>query len=697
MTRRYSRGLFSALVLAAASSSFAGPIGIQLQAYPNEAVADGRSSIAITLFVRNSDGSNVPDGTQVLLNTTLGSFRQNIVQTTSGVARAILVAGNIPGTAKITASLLQNQSSPSILEVELVSDRSQLSSSNDYVELSTNGSLEYTYAKRIATASGTNFGVKFQFRDKVIEADDLQYLYDFQIVRAHNARFKIGSTTYTFSDLYLELKSLKGYGVTNVAYLPIARMRFSNWMFFFDQYNELEEKYEPAQIRHKIATMTIGRNGIAFPTTKVPDNIFEYEKIREGDIATKQDEVKLEKQADFQTPRITAKRMTVVSRREIQFQHATIYQGETKVLSIPLFRLDSMGMAGQFPTEQFISVNNNQFGFNYPYYFNLEKNQASDIRFSTGQTFGRGYSANRGVFFDFEQTWNKSNGDGSFRYSGIGREDFDLGFRQFLKLDDNTTASFALDSPRAKSLISTGTYSHYQPGFQTSFSATHQRALDGTPGINRQDYFLVLEKDPIKMGKLPWNMFYGFNATYSQSDTGVGRGAGARLRFASNPIRVDKSGATLTSGIAFSQYAGSNVATPLATTGNINYIKSFGQKFNSTWTYNYTRDGITERAIGLHRFSTQLNYYDSKFSSSIFAAQSAGMDRLSFFADSSYRIADLWRVGYQYTLNRFSGSSYLDYNIVLAYRLNTEKPEFGFVYSQQTKRVGFVLLGISRF
>ncbi len=695
MARQVSRGLILALATTIASVSYAGTIGIQLQAFPNEAVADGRSTIAITLVVKNSDGSNVPDGTQVLVNSTLGSFRQNIVQTTSGIARAVLVAGNVPGTAKITASLVQNQSSPSLLEVDFVSDRSQLSSNNDFTEISASGSLEYIYARKIVNANGTNFGVKFDFRDRLIEADDLQFIYDTQEVRAHHARMKVGKQTYVFSNLYMDLRAQKGYGVTEVDYWPLDRIRYSGYQFIFEQYNPAEDKYELSQKRRRMGVVAISRSGLAVQTQPVPPDKFDFVKTRLGIIPVTQDEVKQEREEDMEIARITAKRMTVVSRREIQFQHAAIYQGESKILSLPLFRLDLYGMQNQFPTEQFVSFNNNQFGLNYPYYLSLERQQSTDIRFSTGQTFGRGYGANRGVFFDFERTWNRASGDGSFTYSGIGRDDFNLGFRQFLKLDDNTTASFAIDSPRAKNLISTGTYSRYQPGLQTSLTGTVQRSLDGTSTTDRQDYFLVLEKDPIKMGKLPWNMYYGFNATYSKTDLRTGTGLGARLRFISRPFMLDKSGASLTAGLTFAQYSGTNVATPFASTANVSYVKSFGTRFGTVLTYDYARDGITEKAIGLHRFSSQLNYFDRKFSSSIFAAQSVGLDRLSFFADCSYRLADLWRVGYQYTLNRYSGSSYLDYNVVLAYRLRTDRPEFGFLYSQQTKRIGFMLFGVA--
>jgi hypothetical protein len=696
MCKQITRGLFLAFALAATSICLAATINIQLQTYPSEAVADGRSSIAITLFVRNSDGTNVPDGTQIVLRTTLGSFRETIVSTTSGIARTVLVAGNIPGTARVTAATLQNQSSPTISEVEFVSDRSKLSSTNDYVELSTNGSLEYTYAQRIATASGTDQGVKFQFRDRQLVANDLQYLYDAQVVRARQVKFKIGNKEYNFSDLYLDLRSQKGYGITVIDNLPIDRVRYSAKQFFFEQFNPVTEKYELSKIAKRTAVVAISRNGISIPTESVRPDIFDYVKIRKSIIASQQSEVKLESEEDLNTVRITAKRMTVVSRKEIQFQHASFYVGESKIFSQQLYRLDTLGMQGQFPTEQYVSFSNNQFGLNIPYYLSLERNGASDIRFSTGQQFGRGYSANRGVFFDYEQSWNKSNGDGRFTFSGIGRDDYDLGVRQFTKIDDNTTASFAIDSPQTKSLISSASISHYQPGLQTSFSASNIHSLKGVSAINRQDYFLVMEKDPIKMGKLPWNIYYGLNATYTQSLTQTGSGAGARIRFLSKPVGTDRNGGVLSMGVTFAQFAGSNIPTPFATTATASYTKPFGQKFLSTLTYDYAKDGITEVVFGLHRISGQFFYNDRKFEGSLLTSQSLDQDRLSLFADTSYRIANLWRVGYQYTLNRYSGTTFIDYDVVLGYRLSTNKPEFGLLYSQQTKRVGFVLLGLAR-
>ena len=696
MSKQISRGAILVLALAAASFSYSATINIQVQAYPGEAVADGRSSIAITLFVRNSDGSNVPDGTQIVLNTTLGSFRESIVRTTSGVARTVLVSGNIAGTARITAATLQNQSNPTIVEVEFVTDRSKLSSSNDFIELSTKGSLEFTFAKRIATASAPDMGVKLQIRDRILQAEDLQYLYDSQIVRARRATLKIGTKDYQFSEIYLDLRTMKGFGITEIDNLAIDRISYYGGLFSFERLNPITEQYEPSRLAKRTAVVAISKTGISIPTEPVRPDIFDYVKIRLSQIAITEAEQKAENPKDFETVRITAKRMTVVSRKEIQFQNATFFVGEAKIFSQQLYRLDSQGLQGQFPTDQYVSFNNNQFGLNIPYYFSLERNGAQGVRFSTGQTFGRGYSSNRGVFLDYEQSWNRSNGDGKFTFSGIGRNDYNVGLRQFSKIDSNTTASFAIDSPQAKSLISTAAISRYQPGLQTSLSGTVLRSLNGLNAINRQDYFLVMEKDPIKMGKLPWNMYYGLNASYSKSVTSTGSGLGARLRFLSQTFSTDRSGGTLNAGLTFSQFAGRNVPTPLATTATLSYNKQFGQKFGSMLTYDYARDGITEQAYGLHRISGQFFYDDQKFSGSIFTTSSIGQDGLSLFADSSYRIANLWRVGYQYTLNRYSGSSFIDYNIVLGYRIGTDRPEFGLLYSQQTKRIGFVLLGLSR-
>ncbi|MER3496096.1 MAG: hypothetical protein C4320_04405, partial [Armatimonadota bacterium] len=75
---------------------------IRLTTFPTVAMADGRSQITVSAEVRSLGGALVPDGTRVVLATTLGVFRENVVVTSGGLARGLLVSSSIPGVAKIT-------------------------------------------------------------------------------------------------------------------------------------------------------------------------------------------------------------------------------------------------------------------------------------------------------------------------------------------------------------------------------------------------------------------------------------------------------------------------------------------------------------------------------------------------------------------------------------------------------------------
>src|SRR5258708_596675 len=71
---------------------------MRLTASPTVIVADGKSTTTITANV-----GDVPDGTQVLLSTTLGALSSNAVATAAGVARVTLTSASNPGTAEVTA------------------------------------------------------------------------------------------------------------------------------------------------------------------------------------------------------------------------------------------------------------------------------------------------------------------------------------------------------------------------------------------------------------------------------------------------------------------------------------------------------------------------------------------------------------------------------------------------------------------
>jgi hypothetical protein len=699
MRLQWAKVVLMTLWLAMASISF-GAITIQMDAFPREAVADNRSQITLSLTVRNNDGSIVPNGTRIVLATTLGSFRDSIVTTSEGKAQAILIAGNIPGIAKITASEIGLNSNPTVLEVEFVSDKSQLSSSGDFVIMAAKNGVEFSPVKSVMTAADPEKKVNFQFGDRMIVGDDLQYNLNNKIIRGRKVEIVIGKVKHKFEEFYFDVRKKEGFGTEVSTYYPIARIRFTGGIFRFDSYNSLDDVYEPVTQKRRLLTYRISKQKVEQYFKEVPKDLFKFENTRLGEIAYTKDELSKENRQDEKLPRIVARQVTVIGQREFQFSGVTLYQGPDKVLSQQSMKLDYT--AGQSPLENlgFITVTDSQFNVNYPYYLDLQRETSTGVRFRSGQNFGRGVNVNRGVFLDLERTWNRPNQNGSVVFSGLGRDDYNLGFRQFTRLNDRTNASVVLDSPQTRTLIGSGNISRNEDGYQVTVNANFQQVFRGIRS-DRQDYGLIAEKNPIRLGrKVPVQLYAGvnyFNQTLITDSTKIANSAyGTRFRLQSDPIFTDRGGGALNAGATMSLLNGT-ASNQVASTASVNYSKSFGSRFASVLTYDFAQDGFTEDVVGAHRLSGQFNYQDPKFQLQLFGTQALGSDRFSLFGDASVRLAPQYRVGYQYTLSRFLGDSFLDYNVTFAYRKTTRDPEFGVQYSAQTGRIGLVLLGASRF
>lgn len=685
------------LCLTAAFSSAI--INIQLDAFPREAVADNRSQITLSLTVRNNDGSIVPNGTRILLSTTLGTFRETIVQTQEGKAQAILIAGNVPGIAKITATEAGLLSNPTVLEVEFVSDKSKLSSSADYVVMRAMNGVEFSAPKQLLTAANSKEQVLFQYGEQVFNAQDAQYNISNRTFRGRKVKSKWFGTVHEFEDLYYDFRKKQGFATEVVETYAISRVTHRAGQFGMFQYNSLDDIYEPLQKLRRLVVVEITRSGIQRSNTAFNPDLFKFENPRFGQIAYTNDELATENSNDSIIPRIIARQVTIVSQREFQFQEATLYQGDQKAISQRLLRLDFSAGGNPLQNLNFFQVNDSQFNVNYPYYLDLQRESSTGIRFRTGQNFSRGVNVNRGIFLDLERTWNRTRSNGSVIFTGLGRDDYNIGFRQFNRLDDQTSASFVLDTPQSRTLIGSANVSRAERGFQVTVNSNLIRSLRG-PKFNREDYGVIFEKDPIKIGKLPIQFFTGINAFYQSNESDAGKNInqsyGTRYRLQTIPIQTDRNGAVFNAGVTISQLIG-NTQSQVATSANVNYSKSFGSRFQSTLTYDYIQDGFTEQTLGSHQLSGQFGYQDRRFVLSLFGTQSLGVDRFNLFADASMRIAPQYRLGYLYTLSQFAGDSFFDYNVLIAYRKSVNAAEFGIQYSNQTGRWGLVLLGNTRF
>ncbi len=674
--------LFLAAAMCLAPAARADQRLVRLTSFPTVALADGRTQITVNAEVRDTAGRLVPDGTRVVLSTTLGYFRENVVTTSGGLARGNLTAGGIPGIAKITAQVLGDAAAPSVLEFEFVANKKMLASAEEYVDVFAGESLEYTYDTQLLAASGPGRKAKLRYRDLTIEADDIQYSVSAGEVRARNASLRLGKTAGVFSELYMKLSGRRGVGVGTVktrrweTILPNGRFGLA----FVRQRLDAEGKpagYEIPPLEDSVGIVEISPAGLKPGINPMGARAFEFQDLSES------------------ISSVTAKRATVLPRRLINFQRADLRVSGQRIMSAPLYQLPLAQSQTPIITEQIVNMNDNQLAVNYPYYLSLGSNTSSLLRFRTGQSYGRTSAVNRGAYLDYEMNWNKGDeATGGLHMTGLARSDWSVGANQYLRMDPRTTASAQVELPAGRSVFGSANVSRGFDGFNTTLAGNVSQALRG-PKLSSRDLTFVAEKDPIPVANAPFDLFLGLTAndTTIENDLFSRRQttAGARLRAQSHAIRLDGA-STLTTSLTLNRLLGETSGYPTTVFATTTLSRSLGSGASLLATYDFAADGFNDALLGRHRLSMQGAYNRGSAYFTMFASRSLDLDRQSLYADGSYRLSNLWRIGSSYTLDQYLGSSFRDYNVFLGFRAGFR--EIGLVYSKRTGRVGLQLLSV---
>lgn len=645
-----------------AGTIFAGNGSVRLSCFPNIALADGRTTISVTAEVRTEAGSLVPDGTQVIFNSSLGTFRDSLVATTNGLARALLVTSSVPGIATLTASVLQFNANAK-LDIEFVSDRSLLSRAREYIEVVAPKRLIYSPEYRVIEATGTDKPVSVRYKDVTVDAADVQVIVPSYEVIARKAKVKIGKEVRNFDEVNVKLNQRRAIGTTIYEGEVTQIVPASKWFGF----------QTTKKLRSGVVEMrSDGIVPVAAPVT--PDK-FAFRDLSE--VVTI----------------VTAKRVTANPIRDIQFQRAEIVVTGVTVLRLPLFQLSS-NVTAPVITDQFLNVTNNQLAIDYPQYLTLRPGQTSLLRFRSGTRYSSGVGASGGTFLDYEMKWNRGeDSEGGLTISGIARKDWGLNLKHYLRLDDSSSATAQLDLPANRSLFGTFNINRSFGPLQANLSANISRSIRG-PLFENQQYFLALDADPIKLGKLPLKLTLGAQASQSEYRNSGGRrvqsGMGFRARFNMQPQRFGRS-ASFDSSLSLAQFLGRNLNQRFAVSGVAAFRSALGRNANLMLTYEYLDDGFNSRLTGKHRLSAESFFSKGRLGLSASIGKSLDLDRFNVFSSLSYRIDNTWRLGLGYASDRYLGSSFNDLNMLIGYRIGFR--EVGLSYSTRTKRIGFELLG----
>lgn len=618
---------------------------LRLTAYPEAVVADGRSLITVNAEVRTREGRLVPDGTQVALTTTLGTFRESMVATQSGVARAVLVAGQVPGIAQITATAL-GYATVGELQILFARDQSELASLTDYVEITASEYLAYSVDLHLIAASGAKRGAVVRYHFSTVEADDLQLDCYSLTVRARNARLRYGGEQSEYEELVYSLRSGDGQGITQ---------REGQWLLLQIRRGHTEPAERP-----------------------LPPEAYRFKDLSGSQMT------------------ITARGIWLYPGDKVQFRRAEFWVGATKAFSLPLYSHSLT--TGSGTGSALFGVRDGRLYLDLPYYYALTPTTTGAFRLRTQQRAGRGLSAAQGWFLDLEHQYRRRDRSyGTFTLGGLTRNDWGIHWHHFQPVGGNTQLYFWLDSPAHSSLFGSVQIGRQWKGLYGGLNLSASRAWRGGKASSHRSE-LYLSTTPQSLGPTPLNYSLALNANLSVSatpnaDTLRRQGIGLRWRLYLNPISLDSS-TTFTGGLTLGRYVG-NLGNQgwemLGTLSLTKAVRSFG---SLTLTYDYTQDPLSANLLGRHRLSGTLLGGDSqRLYLSLSLSRALDQRFTSLLSDLSYRLSPQWRIGFGLTWQEYSGFRYRDQTYTLAYRLGYH--ELALSWSKATRRWSFEVLTVA--
>lgn len=683
---RSLRTPFVAALAAVSVLAYAGTYTIRLVPFPTAEVADGRSQITVSAQVYEN-GRAAPDGTQVVFETNLGSFRESVVSTSGGWARGALITGGVPGTARIKASVVQGDATGSTCEVEFVKSREELSRARETIEATSTGSLIYANDSKIIEGVAAEKGVIVRYRDLEIHADVLQLdLNDFTL-KARKVTVRRGRRTSEYDSLFINLASRTGFGLANY---PMSRpetlVAYSGGVAFVEP--GVDGADVIAKPRMRFGMVVVGRETDQPLATPLNEDPFELEDISASPST------------------VGARKAVVYARREIQFHKADIYIDNAKVLRFPLFVVNLNGSSDSpLVTDDLLSVNDNQIALNYPHYLSLKPGLTSLLRFRTGERYGQSLTASRGAFLDYELSWSKGDDmQGGFTFAGVGRSDWVASMRQYWRVSNRTSASFQVDSPSGNSVFGSGSLTHSMPGYNLSLNGSQSQTLTGIKTSFR-NYGLSLDRAPARIKGFPLRTTYGLTANQSMttvptfkdgkidgSETRMRSGAGFATRLFTDSIPIDRS-SSINGSFSATKLFGPQAYEGVGLNGSISLSRRLGSGASAFATYNYLQDGLNEEVTGRHSVSLVGNLAQGNTNFRVAYNKGIGVDRMSISGEASYRITNVWRLSYSHFFSQYATDSYSEFFYILSYRIGWR--EVGLTWSNRTNRIGFQLMNVS--
>ncbi len=380
---------------------------------------------------------------------------------------------------------------------------------------------------------------------------------------------------------------------------------------------------------------------------------------------------------------VTARRLRVFPRDEIQFERASIYYNGGKAFKVPLYVLP---LDGSFnPTTDIFAFNSaGGLSVRFPVFYQASKGGTGALILRNEP--GAGFSSNRkGPSLELDQQYTLSPGSrGRFGVDQIGHGSPNFNFSHQQALGGSAAASFFLNVPRGRDIFGRAAVSKDLRSAQIGLEAFYD-APNNQQSSTRGQFYARLR--PKNLGKS------GFTYTVSANllaisrvgtsrfvpDAGGGIGipgqGGGQVATDSHPLYSQTLSASLRAPL-YQPWRGAQFTGNLLTTAynysdgrrgfapgiTLGYAQQLGKRANMRLDYTYDRS-----SFGLYGNGGNFTNYVSasldarltnKLGFSTFLSQSLTDQSLYGSTDVNYRISSKWRAGLfaDYSSFGFDGS-----------------------------------------
>lgn len=631
------KSVLTLLMIVGGAAVAAAPLrSVKVSANPQILLADGKSVTLLSAEVRDERGNLVPDGTQVQFATSLGTLQDTLVRTVAGVARTQLTSSTLPGVATITVTI-PGASALGETQVTFTDDPNVLRRGVSTYLFSSPQYLAYSADWRCVEAISSEGKAEFVAGGMRVLARSYQYRLDEDLLVAEGAVMTRGKQTLRAERLRYSPRRDEGQAVLIE-----------------------DEKVHEVLLRGPLWQKE--------PLTASRPDAYLYLDLSGSELL------------------FTAESAVLLPGERIQFRHVKVYMAGERMLSLPMYDLNFR--TGEALGQQIVGLNASGITLDLPLYYAVSPERVGALRLRHAQRVGRAvYAVRPGWSLDLEHTYNRpSQMEGAFVVSSLLTGDWGLRWSHTHWFNPALNGYFYADMPAHRSLYLSSGLAHTFSGGRLGLNLSGGRNLSG-PRFNdlRADFYL--ESRSFRIGD---DLRMTMSVTLNARDTrfaerrvrSEGMGLRSRLYLAPQRIAGFHVNASLMAGHSWGsgRAGGSNVMATLFAT------RPLGSSALLNLMYDYTDDQFVRTSgVGKHRLSGMFSWSAAqRLELSLSGSQMLDSGWLTLYADASYRLSSLWRVGANLSLSRFQQTRYNDLEISIGYRIGIR--ELLLTWSSLTRR-----------